>query len=92
MAEVPSGDDVSLIRNEATIAPGFRIGNVFVMAGVPSIARAMFEAAVPQLTRGAPVYSGNVEAEIREGDIAAELTAIQAKYPSEDASDVRRSA
>jgi molybdopterin-biosynthesis enzyme MoeA-like protein len=82
MAEVPAGDDVSLIRNEATIAPGFRIGNVFVMAGIPSIARAMFEAAAPQLTRGDPVYSGNVEAEIREGDIAAELTAIQARYPA----------
>ena len=82
MAEVPSGDDVDIIRNEATIAPGFRIGNVFVMAGVPSIARAMFEAAVPQLTRGDPVYSGNVEAEIKEGDIADGLTAIQAKYPA----------
>jgi molybdenum cofactor synthesis domain-containing protein len=82
MAEVPSGDDVTLIENPATIAPGFRIANVFVMAGIPSIARAMFEAAAPQLTRGDPVYAGNVEAEIREGDIAAELAAIQVKYPA----------
>jgi molybdenum cofactor synthesis domain-containing protein len=82
MAEVPAGDDVSLIQNAATIAPGFRIGNVFVMAGIPSIARAMFEAVVPQLEQGRPMLSGSVEAEIREGDIATELTAIQAKYPA----------
>jgi hypothetical protein len=41
----------------------------------------MFEALAPQLKGGAPMLSGNVGAEVREGDIAAELTAIQERYP-----------
>ncbi|MGE3332587.1 MAG: competence/damage-inducible protein A [Rhodospirillaceae bacterium] len=82
MAEVPDGPDVSLIESEVTIAPGFRIENVFVLAGVPSIAHAMFEALAPQLKGGAPMLSGNVGAGLREGDIATGLTAIQEKYPS----------
>ena len=80
MAETPDGPDVSLIENRATAAPGFRIENVFVMAGIPSIARAMFEAVAPSLKGGDPVFSNHVDAEIREGDIAAELTEIQARY------------
>ncbi len=82
MAEVPDGPDVSLIESETTIAPGIRIENVFVLAGIPSIAHAMFEVLVPQLKGGAPMLSGNVGAAVREGDIAAGLTAIQNKYPS----------
>ena len=81
MAETPDGPDVSLIENRATAAPGFRIENVFVMAGIPSIARAMFEAAAPHLTGGDPVFSNHVDADVREGDIAAELTDIQGRYP-----------
>lgn len=81
MAEVPDGPDVELIDNKVTAAPGYRIGNVFVMAGVPAIARAMFEAAAPLLKQGAPVFSGHVDAHVKEGDIAAELTEIQARYP-----------
>ena len=81
MAEMPDGPDVALIENRATAAPGFRIGNVFVMAGIPSIARAMFEAAAPSLQGGDPMFSNHVDAEIKEGDIAAELTAIQERYP-----------
>lgn len=81
MAEVPDGPDVELIDNKVTAAPGYRIGNVFVMAGVPSIARAMFEAAAPMLTLGDPVFSGHVDAHIKEGDIAAALADIQARYP-----------
>ena len=82
MAEIPDGPDVSLIESETTIAPGYRIGNVFVLAGVPSIAHAMFEALAPQLERGAPMLSSNVGAAVREGDIAEGLTAIQEKFPS----------
>ncbi len=80
MAETPDGPDVSLIENRATAAPGFRIENVYVMAGIPSIARAMFEAVVPSLRGGDPVYSNHVDGEVREGDIAAELTDIQNRY------------
>ncbi len=75
MAEVPDGPDVSLIETDSTIAPGFRIENVFVLAGIPSIAYAMFEALAPSLTRGSPVLSGNVGAVIREGDLAAGIAA-----------------
>ena len=81
MAEVPDGPDVELVENHVTSAPGYRIENVFVMAGIPSIAQAMFEAAVPSLRQGDPVHSGSVDGEVREGDIAADLTAVQTKYP-----------
>jgi molybdopterin-biosynthesis enzyme MoeA-like protein len=82
MAETPDGPDVELIETSVTAAPGFRIGNVYVMAGIPSIARAMFDAVAPTLRTSAPVLSNHVDAEIREGDIAAELTAIQERYPT----------
>lgn len=80
MAETPDGEGVTLIDNLVTSAPGYRIENVFVMAGVPSIAQAMFEAAVPLLRKGDPVFSGSVDGEVREGDIAADLAALQEKY------------
>ncbi len=80
MAEVPEGPDVELINNRITAAPGYRIGNVFVLAGVPSIARAMFEAIAPQLKKGAPVHSNHVDSSVGEGDLAAELTEIQSRY------------
>lgn len=81
MADVPDGSGVDLIDNRVSAAPGYRIGNVFVMAGVPSIAQAMFDAAVPMLQRGDPVFSNHVEADVKEGDMAAELTDIQSRYP-----------
>jgi molybdenum cofactor synthesis domain-containing protein len=82
MAEVPDGPGVDLIENNVTAAPGYRIENVFVLAGIPSIARAMFEAAVPHLVQGAPMLSGTVEGFVREGDIAAELASIQGRFPT----------
>ena len=82
MAEVPDGPDVEMIDNRVTAAPGYRIANVFVMAGVPSIARAMFDAAAPMLKGGDPVYANSVDGAVREGDIAAELSAIQDRYPN----------
>ena len=57
-----------------------RVENVFVMAGVPSVARAMFEAVAQQLQKGAPVYSQAVDAHVREGDIAAALERIQTDH------------
>jgi molybdopterin-biosynthesis enzyme MoeA-like protein len=81
MAEIPDGPGVELIENHMSVAPGYRIENVFVMAGVPSVARAMFDAVAPSLQSGAPVYSQSVDAHVREGDIAADLSAIQARFP-----------
>ncbi len=79
MARIPDG--ASLIRNPVSAAPGFQIGNVFVLAGVPSIMRAMLEDIAPRLTRGRPVLSITVAAQVAEGAIAGPLAAIQARFP-----------
>jgi molybdenum cofactor synthesis domain-containing protein len=75
MARMPRG--AQLLENPVSHAPGFRIENVFVMAGIPSIARAMFASAVPMLVQAAPILSASVDAYLREGDFAAALAAIQ---------------
>jgi molybdopterin-biosynthesis enzyme MoeA-like protein len=82
MAEVPDGPGVSLIENHVSVAPGYCIENVYVMAGVPSVARAMFDAVAPTLKGGAPVYAQSVDGHVREGDIAASLSALQEQYPA----------
>lgn len=79
MARIPDG--ASLIRNTVSAAPGFRLENVFVLAGVPSIMRAMLDTVAPQLARGRPVTSVTVAAAVAEGAIAGELAAIAARYP-----------
>jgi molybdenum cofactor synthesis domain-containing protein len=78
MARVPVGSE--LIANPVSNAPGFRIGNVFVLAGIPSIARAMFASAVPMLAKGLPILSAAVDVYLREGDFADALTQIQADH------------
>jgi molybdenum cofactor synthesis domain-containing protein len=78
MARIPDG--ASLIANSVSTAPGFRLGNVFVMAGVPMIMRAMLEELAPRLRRGAVVHSATVEAKIPEGRIAAALARIQGEH------------
>lgn len=80
MARIPAG--ASLIKNPVSIAPGFQIGNVFVLAGVPSIMQAMLEDVAPRLARGAVVVSASVRAAVAEGDIAAALAAIQKAHPA----------
>jgi molybdenum cofactor synthesis domain-containing protein len=83
MATMPRG--AVLIDNGRSIAPGFSMANVHVMAGVPAIMRAMFDMLAPTLEGGSPVISRSVHAvDIREGDIAEGLTAIQARYPAVD--------
>jgi molybdenum cofactor synthesis domain-containing protein len=83
MATMPRG--AVLIDNGRSIAPGFSMGNVHVMAGVPAIMRAMFDMLAPTLQGGAPIVSRSVHApDIREGDIAEGLTAIQAGHPDLD--------
>ena len=83
MATMPRG--AVLIDNGRSIAPGFSMGNVHVMAGVPAIMRAMFDMLAPTLQGGSPVVSRSVHAaDIREGEIAEGLSAIQARYPALD--------
>lgn len=79
MARIPL--TAELVRNSASGAPGFHIGNVFVMAGVPMIMRAMLEDIEPRLERGAVVHSQTVQARIAEGKIAAGLQTIQKSFP-----------
>jgi molybdenum cofactor synthesis domain-containing protein len=83
MATMPRG--ATLIKNAISAAPGFTIGNVHVMAGVPRIMQAMFDALAPTLSGGQPVISRAVYAMgLMEGTIAAGLEAIQNRYPELD--------
>lgn len=79
MARIPEG--ASLIKNPVTGAPGFQLENVFVLAGVPKIARGMLEDVAPRLTRGAVTHSVTVRLDnAREGDLAETLGRLQADY------------
>ncbi len=75
MARVPRGAE--LVDNPISNAPGFRMENVFVFAGIPSIARAMFTSAIPMLARGAPILSVSVDVYLPEGEFANTLERIQ---------------
>ncbi|MDB5371259.1 MAG: molybdopterin-binding protein [Roseomonas sp.] len=83
MATMPRG--ATLIPNPVSVAPGFTIGNVHVMAGVPRIMQAMFEQLAPGLQGGVPVKSRAVHATgMLEGRIAEGLGQIQARFPNLD--------
>jgi molybdopterin-biosynthesis enzyme MoeA-like protein len=79
MARIPAG--ATLIPNSVSKAPGFTIGNVHVMAGVPSIMHAMLDALGPTLPTGRKMHSVSIDAGLREGDIASAFGAVQAKFP-----------
>ena len=79
MAHVPAG--ASLIDNPLSGAPGFRIENVFVMAGIPAVARAMFSTLDEQLDGGAPIHSRNVDVYLAEGELAGPLEKIVRAHP-----------
>jgi molybdenum cofactor synthesis domain-containing protein len=79
MARIPEG--ASLIKNSVSGAPGFQLGNVFVMAGVPMIMRAMLEDVAPRLARGTVVETATVTARIAEGRIAGPLAQVQIAHP-----------
>ncbi len=78
MARVPVG--ASLIDNPLSIAPGFRIENVYVLAGVPAIARSMFGTIARELPPGAAIESATIEVQAPEGDFADVLAQIAARY------------
>jgi molybdenum cofactor synthesis domain-containing protein len=75
MAHTPEG--ASLVENPISGAPGFQIGNVFVLAGIPAVMQAMFESLRHRLTGGRPLVSETVVAYLPEGRLAAGLGAIQ---------------
>jgi molybdenum cofactor synthesis domain-containing protein len=80
MARIPHGGE--LIYNAVSKAPGFRMENVFVMAGVPKVMNAMMDAIAPTLSRGAPVMSRTIRFDGGEGEIAKELKEVQDRYPA----------
>jgi molybdenum cofactor synthesis domain-containing protein len=79
MARIPTGAE--LVHNKVSTAPGFRIGNVFVMAGVPTIMQAMLDFIAPMLHTGAKILSETVRADAREGDIGGPLGDIAKAHP-----------
>ena len=82
MAEIPAG--AVLLDNPISGAPGYRIENVYVLAGVPRIMQAMFESFCHQLEGGAPILSRTLSTPLRESQIAADLERIQARYKDTD--------
>ncbi len=75
MARAPVG--AALVDNPVSKAPGFQIGNVFVLAGIPRVNRAMLESLKDRLVGGAPMLTRSVGAELAEGAIAYRLGEIQ---------------
>src|SRR6266699_5987228 len=79
MARIPDGAE--LIQSATILAPGFKIGNVIVMAGVPSIMQAMMDIVAPKLKSGVRMLSESVRANAREGDIGGPLREIANAHP-----------
>ena len=79
MARIPAG--ARLIDNPVSTAPGFSIGNVHVMAGVPNIFQAMVASVLPTLTGGAPLLSQTLRVNRGEGEIAGPFGALAAEFP-----------
>jgi molybdenum cofactor synthesis domain-containing protein len=79
MARIP--DSAVLIDNPVSTAPGFTLGNVHVMAGVPKIFEAMVASVLPNLTGGPPLLSQTLRVDRGEGEIAADFGALAAEFP-----------
>jgi len=79
MTRIPAGAE--LVLNKVSAAPGFWIGNVIVMAGVPAIMQAMLDDVAPKLATGAKMLSETVRGDVREGDIGTELGAVAKAHP-----------
>lgn len=79
MARMPVGAEH--IENPISIAPGFRLANVYVMAGVPAIFQAMLDSVLPTLKTGAKLLSETVHCPYGEGTIGGPLTEIQKNHP-----------
>jgi molybdenum cofactor synthesis domain-containing protein len=79
MARIPDG--ATLIENPVSVAPGFTLGNVHVMAGVPSVFQAMVASVLPTLEGGVPLTSTSTRIDRAEGDIAGPLGDLAALFP-----------
>lgn len=79
MARVPDG--AVIIENPVSGAPGFTMGNVHVMAGVPKIFETMVAGVLPTIAGGAPVQSQTLRVMLGEGTVAAPLGELAERYP-----------
>jgi molybdenum cofactor synthesis domain-containing protein len=79
MTRIPHGAE--LVLNKVSGAPGFWIGNVIVMAGVPSIMQAMVDDVAPKLKTGAKLLSESIRADAKEGDVGTELGLVAKAHP-----------
>ena len=80
MTRMPAGAE--LVLNKISGAPGFRIDNVIVMAGIPQVMQAMLDHVAPQLKTGVKMLSDTLRADCREGDIGTELGAVAKANPA----------
>ncbi|HZD90467.1 MAG TPA: competence/damage-inducible protein A, partial [Pseudolabrys sp.] len=74
MARIPEG--AALVANKVSGAPGFWIGNVITMAGVPSVMQAMLDEVAPKLKTGTKLLSETIRADAKEGDVGTPLAAV----------------
>ena len=79
MARIPKG--AKLIKNSVSVAPGFSIENVHVMAGVPKVFQAMVSSILKSLKSGTPTLSKTLKLFLAEGEIAALLEKLSSEYP-----------
>lgn len=79
MARIPDG--AILIDNPVSTAPGFSLGNVHVMAGVPAVFKAMVASVLPKVTGGTPLTSRSIRVLRGEGELATPLAALAQHYP-----------
>src|ERR1700746_3219685 len=79
MARIPDGAE--LIQSATILAPGFKLGNVIVMAGIPTIMQAMMDIVAPKLKSGVKMLSDTVRANSREGDIGGPRRDIANAHP-----------
>lgn len=79
MTRIPQGAD--LVANKVSKAPGFWIGNVIVMAGVPNIMHAMLDEVAPKLRTGTKMLSESIRADLKEGDIGTQLGEVARAHP-----------
>ena len=79
MARIPEG--AALVVNKVSGAPGFWIGNVITMAGIPTVMQSMLDEVAPKLKTGTKLISETIRADAKEGDVGTELGAIAKAHP-----------
>lgn len=82
MALIP--ENAEIIENPVSAAPGFNIGNVFCLAGIPTVMQAMLDGLIPKLKTGTPYYTKTIKSFVLENDVANDLTVIQQKFSDLD--------